>query len=266
MKRYISLGAGVQSTTLLLMALHGEFGERPDGAIFSDTGWEPKAVYDHLRWLRVHVAQKWRFPVYRVSVGNIKEDTLGGKLPSAVSPSTRFVTMPHYVPNAEGRSSALRRQCTNEYKLRPLRRKLRSLVGAGPVEVWIGISFDEWKRMKDSGLKWAVNRWPLVERRMGRTDCLNWLKANGYPAPPKSACIACPFHDNGTWREMKLNDPASFAEAVAFDGAIRNLPRIDGEVFLHSSLKPLAEIDFSNQKDRGQIDLFDNDCEGLCGV
>jgi len=50
--RVLSLGAGVQSTTLALMAAHGEVGPMPDCAIFADTGWEPQAVYDHLAWLR----------------------------------------------------------------------------------------------------------------------------------------------------------------------------------------------------------------------
>jgi len=49
--RALSLGAGVPSTTMALMAAHGEIGPMPDCAIFADTGWEPKAVYDHLSWL-----------------------------------------------------------------------------------------------------------------------------------------------------------------------------------------------------------------------
>jgi len=50
--RVLSLGAGVQSTALALMAAHGEVGPMPDCAIFSDTGWEPAAVYEHLARLR----------------------------------------------------------------------------------------------------------------------------------------------------------------------------------------------------------------------
>lgn len=67
MLRVLSLGAGVQSTTMALMAAHGEIGPMPDCAIFSDTGWEPKAVYDHLEWLE----QQLPFPVHRVERGNI---------------------------------------------------------------------------------------------------------------------------------------------------------------------------------------------------
>lgn len=36
----LSLGAGVQSTTLALLAAHSVIGPIPDCAIFSDTGWE----------------------------------------------------------------------------------------------------------------------------------------------------------------------------------------------------------------------------------
>ena len=42
MKHIISLGAGVQSSTMALMAAHGEIGPMPDCAIFADTGAEPQ--------------------------------------------------------------------------------------------------------------------------------------------------------------------------------------------------------------------------------
>ena len=44
--RVLSLGAGVQSTTLALMAAHGEIGPMPDCAIFADTGWEPRIPFE----------------------------------------------------------------------------------------------------------------------------------------------------------------------------------------------------------------------------
>ena len=54
-KRVLSLGAGVQSTALLLMMIHGEI-PKADAVIFSDTGWEPAAVYKHLEKLEVLMA------------------------------------------------------------------------------------------------------------------------------------------------------------------------------------------------------------------
>jgi len=47
----ISLGAGVQSSTMALMAANGEL-PKPDCAIFADTGYEPKAVYRYLEFLK----------------------------------------------------------------------------------------------------------------------------------------------------------------------------------------------------------------------
>lgn len=74
--RVLSLGAGVQSTTLALMAAHGEVGPIPDCAIFSDTGCEPKAVYDHLTWIMS--PNVLPFPIHIVSAGNIRDDLIAG--------------------------------------------------------------------------------------------------------------------------------------------------------------------------------------------
>ncbi len=122
--------------------------------------------------------------------------------------------------------------------------------------------------MKPSRTAWAVNRWPLIEKRMSRFDCLNWLDRNGYPRPPKSACTFCPYRSDEQWRLMRDTDPDSFADAVEVDRHIRrNMPRVrTGEVFIHRSLKPLDEVDLSRPAEWGQGDLFGNECEGMCGV
>ena len=44
----ISLGAGVQSSVMCLMAAKGELEPMPDAAIFADTGAEPRKV---MEWL-----------------------------------------------------------------------------------------------------------------------------------------------------------------------------------------------------------------------
>ena len=47
----ISLGGGVQSSVMALMASGGAFGQLPDCAIFAATHWEPPTIYTHLDWL-----------------------------------------------------------------------------------------------------------------------------------------------------------------------------------------------------------------------
>jgi hypothetical protein len=107
----------------------------------------------------------------------------------------------------------------------------------------------------------------LIEKGMTRRHCLRWLEKHGYPTPPKSACIGCPFHSDGAWRRMRDEDPDAWADAVAIDGLIRSGFRgLCGEVFLHRSCVPLDEADLDTLEDKGQLDLFANECEGMCGV
>jgi hypothetical protein len=294
--RVLSLGAAVQSTTLALMAARGEIGPMPDCAIFADTGWEPPAVYEHLDWLTS--GNVLPLPVHRVSAGNLRDDLLkagAGRRWASIPAFTRTVTpsgseVPVLDEDQEGQIivvgsrrrgaqtvsiGMIRRQCTTDYKIVPIRRKVRELVGLahrrspdGPVvEQWIGISLDEIIRMKPSREAWQINRWPLIERRMMRRNCPAWLRRHGYPEAPKSACIGCPFHDDHRWRDIRDNDAIAWADAVNLDRAIRTgLRGIRGEVYLHRSAVPLDEADLSSAADYGQLDLFGNEGEGMCGV
>lgn len=268
--RVISLGAGVQSTTMALMAAHGELGPMPDCAIFADTGWEPAAVYDQLAWLMS--GNVLPFPVHIVSAGNIRENLLHGR--TTTGSRKRFATAPWFIRNPDGSEGLGRRQCTKEFKVEPLMKKQRQLLGYGPrkripagsMEIWIGISLDEAMRVKPSFTRWQTNRWPLIEARMHRHDCLRWLERRGYPTPPKSSCIGCPFHSNAHWRAMRNDAPGEWAEAVHMDKEIRQAFQMRGEQFMHRSMVPLDEVDLSTAEDRGQGNLFINECEGICGV
>jgi hypothetical protein len=255
--RVLSLGAGVQSSTLLLMAIRGEIAI--DRAIFADTGWEPRGVYDWLGGLEL-AAGHAGIPVDIVTAGDLRDDALAA--------SRRFASMPLHVVNADGRPGMLRRQCTKEYKVRPIQRRLREL-GAGrgtPATLLVGISLDEAMRMKPSRVQYVRHEYPLVDRRLTRHDCVTWLDRHGYSEPPKSACIGCPFIDNRRWREMRDQRPDEWADAVAFDADVRRMSRIEGDVFLHRSLRPLPMVDLSTARDAGQLGLFDAECEGMCGV
>lgn len=294
--RVLSLGAGVQSTTLALMAAHGEIGPMPDCAIFADTGWEPKAVYAHLDWLMS--PNVLTFPVHIVSAGNIRKDLVAGangQRSASIPAFTRNVTpagtrVPVLSEDLDGRTveigsrvlkkdkveiGMIRRQCTTEYKITPIRRAVRDMLGiAGkrspktPIaEQWIGISLDEVIRLKPSLEDWQIHRWPLIEKRMSRNDCLSWLERNSYPRPPKSACVGCPFHSDAEWRRLRNTDPEGWAAAIELDYIIRGgLRGVYGEMYLHRSGVPLDRVDLATDADRGQLDLWPNECEGMCGL
>lgn len=262
--RVLSLGAGVQSSTLALMAARGEI-QAPDCAIFADTGWEPSHVYDWLDWLEGELP----FPLYRVSVGNIRNDIVAKN----TTETGRFASVPWFLLMPNGTKSIGRRQCTSEYKILPIKRKVVELMNGkrpkGGCQMLIGISTDEASRMKPSRVQYIENFWPLIEIGMSRQGCLKWMEERKYPKPPKSACIGCPFHSDSMWRDIKDNDPVAWADAVEIDKLIREgaaARGIRGQQFIHRSCKPLDQVDLSTWAEKGQPDLFNMECEGMCGV
>lgn len=271
--RVLSFGAGVQSTTLALMAAHGEITPMPDCAIFADAD-ESEPVYDHLRWMMS--GNVLPFPIHMVSIGNLGDEIL--RSTRGESRKGSDARPPFYVLNDNGSKGIIRRQCTGDYKIDPIQRKVRELLGlkfrqrwplSPVVEQWIGISTNEASRMRDSKIPAITLRYPLIEKRMNRNDCEQWLKRNGYPVPQKSACTFCPFRSDEQWRTLRDTDPAGFAKAVEIDGAIRSGLRSDslkGKLFLHDSLKPLGEVDLSTPRERGQADMFQNECAGMCAT
>lgn len=245
------------------MIAHGEI-EPVEAAIFADTGWEPRKVYEWLDWLE----QQLPFPVLRVQQGNLRIDTLN----RSNTTGGVFTAIPWHMMMPNGDRAMGRRQCTAEYKISPLSKKARELVGLAPrqrggvrCEMLIGISTDEAMRMKPSQDAWKKHRWPLIELGMSRNDCLRWMERKGYPLPPKSSCIGCPFHSDDEWRAIKA-DPESWADALEVDLAIRSQPGMKGQQFMHRSCKPLSDVDLSTAADHGQVDMFNNECEGMCGV
>ncbi|OXM66106.1 hypothetical protein CF166_27115 [Amycolatopsis sp. KNN50.9b] len=268
--RLLSLGAGVQSTTVLLLACEGAI-PRFDVALFADTGWEPRAVYANLDRLQAH-AERAGIPVRRVSAGNIRTD--------ALNPNHRFVSMPLHALNPDGSRGLARRQCTSEYKITPLKKATRELLGyphprrVPPgiyAEQAIGISTEEIGRAKDSGVRFLRNTFPLLDLGFDRARCVEFLEERGFGSTVKSACVGCPFHGNAGWRWIRDNDPDGWAEAVEFDRAIRHgYPRaaeqgqkLRGQYFLHRSCKPLDQVDLDARPKRHRQPLAeDGDPDG----
>jgi hypothetical protein len=257
----LSFGGGIQTVALAMMCINGDY-PMPDHLIFADTGWEVEGTYEYLSWF-IPIMESAGMKVHVVKHGNLREDALDN--------SKRFAAMPLFTENNEAGPSygMLRRQCTNEYKVQPVYQQIREILGLKPyerhdthVKLWLGISMDETTRMKPNRVKWIENMWPLIEANKNRHQCIEYIKAAGYPLPPKSACIGCPYHSDIFWKNLKNNEPAEFADAVDFDIEIRkHRVSLKNKVFLHRSLRPLGEIDFDNQPD-----LFDDECEGYCGL
>lgn len=269
----ISLGGGVQSSVMALMATEGAFDTVPDCAIFADTHWEPPSIYEHLEWLR----ERLSFPLHVVDNGrSLREDVMAL---TNHSNAPNFVDIPVHLKGGSGERDGIgRRQCTANYKIGPVRRKIRELLGLQPrqrvpagteVELWLGISTDEAIRMKNSRDRWMVNRYPLIEAGMSRRDCVDWWEAR-YDRPlERSACIGCPFQSRRRWVETKRRWPDLFAEALEMDSRLRVGLAYVKEPYLHPMRVPLARavaLDETRLGLDGDVDGFGNECEGHCGV
>jgi len=332
MKHILSLGAGVQSSALALMATASEIEPMPDAAIFADTESEPQSVYDWLDWLEPRLP----FPVYRVSAGSLERSALEMKTTTDGRLYSR-TAVPVFTQNTHtGEVGKVPlRTCTRDYKIRPIIKQTRRIAGRDaivqwrreqranldqwnayqdyltqaakartaakkampvltgepiarpparipfPAEAWaamqsaalvcqwIGISLDEITRAKPSREPWIRHRHPLIEKRLDRQACLDWMADRGYPPPPRSACYFCPFHSLDEWRRLRDDEPAEFARAVEFERTLqdrkgRSANRRTVE-YLSRYCVPLDQLELDQPDDQGGL-LWTDECEGMCGV
>ena len=278
--RVLSLGAGVQSTTLYLMAIDGEI-PTFDLCVFADTQAEPAAVMNHLKWL-----QSLNGPQIVITTAgslteaiDLRQDD-GSPLPGQ---SGRNVLIPGFsLDETTGKRGMIPRQCTRDFKIRPIERALKQhLFGLESrqhfprnhrIEQVLGLSYDEPKRVirvrqrfAEKGERHTVDL-PLWDLELTRADCIKYLKGRVPHQTPRSACVYCPYKSDAEWRDLKENHPEDWATAVEFDRQFRNAGRPNCKRYLHSSCQPLEFVDLTkaapNGADRSQ---FINECEGMCG-
>ncbi len=251
--KVISLGWGVQSFTLAAMAALGEI-EPIDAAIHSDTGFESALTYDFAKrwtpWLEDH-------GVKVVTVHGTDGDCSKIYNPS---PNGKFLKIPAFSINQAGKTQIGMRQCTGAWKIAPMRRWEQKNRNKQHIDQLIGISFDERERMRLSDVKYIRNIYPLVDRRITRFDCKQWLESHGLEIPPKSACVFCPYHSLAQWRETK-SVPADWKRAVEVDDLIRHGE--NGKMkFLNAKCVPITELHLETQEELGQMTFFE--CSGSC--
>ena len=269
-QRFLSLGAGVQSSTLALMIERGQVPMVKAG-IFADTGAEPAAVYKWFDWLKTQVS----YPIYKVKIGDLYWHTLWYLKGVIDDP----LTVPFFIKTNTKRGSAMiGRRCTYNYKILPINMKIRRLLGIEKhkklsqkvkergVDVLLGISSDELMRMKTNRYKYFNNVYPLIDLKMTREDCINWMKKNYNKTPPRSSCIFCPYRSDKEWIRIK-NNPEDWKKVVEFDRKLRSSKRefkFKNNIYLHYTCKPIDEVKFKVKKEPSKyIDACE---EGYCGV
>jgi len=243
-KTYLSWGKGLQSTCLGVLSTLGVL-PKVDGIISADTQWEHSYTDEIEKFYTTWFIDKG-VPVYKTTAGNIQEMPFGR------------LDIPFFTDKT---GAPLRRQCTSMYKIIPIRRKIRELIGVnatgkgrtrkGLVKLWLGITTDEAERMADSSVNYITNEYPLVDIGMSRTDCIRVFKDLNLPVPRKSSCVCCPYQGAESWLDLKTNFPIEWNQAVEFDEKFRNSPEemklrgYECKLYLWKKLTPLKDTDFA---------------------
>lgn len=275
--RVLNLGAGIQSTAIYLMMCDGEI-PAADVAIFSDVQSEPASVYEHLERLKSVGGPE----IVTVTAGSLEDDLHAG----INSTGQTHVTIPTFLAINSVASGIGRRQCTKEYKVIPIERQIRSLMGCSgrglgmdqSVTQVMGLSFDEPRRVERVKARFHGRRgwhveFPLFDDMMTRADCVRYLDSRWEHPVPRSACVFCPYKTDQEWQELKTSGGADWDRAVAVDEAIRlNVSKgvADKEAaqYLHKSCVPLDEVEFKPAPSHIQprFQFGEMDCEGMCGM
>lgn len=284
--KVLHLGGGVQSSTIVEMVVERKL-PKCDFVVFADTGDEPQYVYEQIDYLAdrlssvgINLFDARRNNNEGEPVHIVDDLMLGGG---------RFASMPLFTQSADGKIGRLKRQCTHEYKIKPIQDTILGWLidqghaqliqtATGPrrlvkrnvyIESWFGFSYDEWYRLgRGQFPNWQKAVYPLFDLKMTRQGCIDWLRKKGLPVPNKSSCIVCPYRDSASWKVMKNEYPKDFKHACEFDEWLRTPEAkqrvtavLKQPVFLHRSCIPLQKVVLD--EDDKQQDFFEI-CSGSC--
>lgn len=179
----ISLGAGVQSSTMALMAAAGEITPMPNCAIFADTQAEPKSVYTWLDWLEKQLP----FPVHRVTKGSLAESALRVRISKGGNSYTNSNVPDFLKTQGVEREGVQKRQCTKDFKIDVILQKARGLAKK---------EISDWRKLYPEPLKlWRSRKSSAEPPCHSCTDqcshCARWTSHNDYATKPTSNTPIC---------------------------------------------------------------------------
>jgi len=235
-----SWGGGTQSIALAVLYILGIL-PKPDHIVFADTSREASETMEYFENNLKSILQRERLDFHIVSHDYATVDLYGKNSDLLIPTFTATGKLPTY--------------CSNEWKKRVVSRYLRKALHIKKCRMWIGFSIDELERMKDSGLQWIKNEYPLIDMNITREECRKIVLDFGLPEPPRSSCWCCPHRNNDEWLRLKNHYPKDFNKAIELEEKIN----VDDELYLHRSLVKLKDNDFKKGPKR------ENSCEtGHC--
>lgn len=174
----VAFGGGVNSTALLV-GLH-ERGERPDAICFADTGGERPETHAHVERM-----QAW---------------CNAAGFPEIVVVRATFQGQPHTLEEHSLRTRTLPslaygfKSCSQKFKREPQDMWARRAFPEGEIVKLIGYDAGEPHRAERAPTIQGRfrYRYPLIEWRWAREECMEAIARAGLPPTPKSSCFFCP--------------------------------------------------------------------------
>jgi len=261
MSNYVaSFGGGVQSTAMLVLAAQDKIPHRT--MLFCNVGEDSEnpETLDYVRDYARPFAEKHGIVFHELQT--IRRDGTPDTIRQREERTKRTIGIPMYV----GTGAPGNRSCTYDFKIKQVAKwtKAHGATIDAPFHVALGISIDEYHRMRSSTVKHQVSDYPLIDLRMSRNDCHALITQAGLPTPPKSSCYFCPFQRTHQWQHLRKKRPDLFQKAVELERMENDKRRALGkdEMWLSSALKPLDEAIVET----GQLEMFSDEDDGTCDI
>ena len=202
------MGAGVQTTAMLL---YYPDRYRNGWIIFADTGDEMPETYWYVDNYLKPFCDK----------NNLKWKTVK---------SYKANSLREYFFKKKALPLRMTRECTREFKVRPINRFMREM-GARPKDPFfldIGFSMDEALRANLNTryeIKSIKKLFPLLDDKLTRKDCEKIITDYGWPLPVKSGCDWCIFKNRASFRKLAMERPERFKQIVEFEENDSKFPK-----------------------------------------
>lgn len=217
MKQYLSFGAGVNSTALLLLLADQG---RDFETVFVNHGGDYPETYEYVDYLR-----NQGFEITELIPDYNECSTLYDHCwDRNIIPTTQF------------------RWCTHYFKIVPYLEYIKPNL---PCISFIGFDAGEKKRVeknKTHKIRYKIehqieNRFPLFEEGLNRSACIALIESHGINIPPKSGCYFCPFQSKIGYRKLFLQHPDLFKKVEKLEQNVVSKKKI----YLRGN-KPISEI------------------------
>lgn len=215
MKHIVSFSGGKDSTAMLLKMLEDNW--TIDEIIFCDTGKEFPDMLNHIEQVKKYIKDK-----YNMEITILKAEK-----------NFDYYMFDHIKTHGKNKGkkgygwATMRcRWCTSNLKNNVINNYLKSKYGKGKYIGYIGIAYDEHKRIKDK-------RYPLVEYEMTEEECLQFCYDRGftwnglYEKFDRVSCWCCPFKRLKELKVLYLEFPELWQKLKEMDKKAYNQFRVD---------------------------------------